>query len=50
MTLRHLTLDAMALALMLALALAPLGLYLDDSGFGWFWPGLGGYHFDTTTN
>ena len=49
MTPRTLILDTLALAFLVALSLAPLGIYSNDSGFGWFWPGLGGFHFDTST-
>lgn len=50
MRIRDIITDTMGLACVLALTLAPLGLYKDDSGFGWWWPGVGGYHIETSDN
>jgi hypothetical protein len=46
MRIRDIMADAMGLAFIVALAFAALGFYADASGFGWYWPNLGGYHFE----
>lgn len=28
------------------LMMAAMGLYTDASGIGWYWPNLGGYHWE----
>lgn len=50
MKIRHFILDFIGLALIAVLTFAPLGLFSDDSGWGWYWPNVGGYYFETTTN
>lgn len=39
--------DIIGVTALVSILTLPLGLYADDTGFGWFWPDLGGYHFST---
>ena len=48
MRIRHLLTDLIGVAALAILTLAPLGLFSDDSGWGWYWPNVGGYYFDTS--
>lgn len=50
MKLRNLISDTIGLVCLLALCLLPLGLYKTETGLGWFWPGVGGYHIETNDN
>ena len=47
MKIRYFILDFFAIALVAVLTFAPLGLFNDDQGWGWYWPNLGGYYFQT---
>lgn len=49
MKIRHILTDTLGAAALVALTLAPLGLFTDDSGWGWYWPNVGGYYFETTS-
>lgn len=46
MRLRDIITDTLGLLAILAFTLAAMGLYTDASGFGWYWPNLGGYHWE----
>lgn len=48
MRIRDFILDAVGILAVAVLTFAPLGLFSDDSGWGWHWPNVGGYYFETS--
>ena len=44
----HVLADIVGVAALVTLTFAPLGLFSDDSGWGWYWPNVGGYYFETS--
>ena len=47
MRIRNIITDILGVAALAILTLAPLGFFSDDSGWGWYWPNVGGYYFET---
>jgi len=47
MRIRDIITDVLGVAALTILTLAPLGLFSDDSGWGWYWPNVGGYYVET---
>ncbi len=48
MLIKEIITDTIGLLCLVLMCAAPLGLFKDNNGWGWYWPNVGGFYIDTT--
>ena len=48
MLIKQITKDTFGLLCLLAVCFTPFGLFTDDTGWGWYWPNVGGFYIEQT--